>query len=468
MSEPCARWSRLSDGQAVEEPLSEEQLAFLREHPRRCPTCAAERALWGAMEGLLDGAAAGPSVKRERVVSAPSFRARRWSVALLGAAGLLFALLSSRGLRVTSPAPAATRSPAQHRAALERSTGPLAPGAQLTATHGEVELDGQVPKLRESLRSGALLQTRRGRACLRVEPGVRVCVNAFTSVRIGELSATRRRLQLLAGHVAAELAPQPAGTSFGVETQTGSAVAVGTSFSVEVPREGGVFVTRVTHGTVVVRAESGREQRVEAGQRTFAAASVEALPEREAELDRALLAPSNGELGPLQERGRSAEPSEAARPPRTPIAASVRRVAGKKPRAHDALESAERARAAAQLLVLARDARARGDVGLALSAYRSLFSQHGDTREARAARVAYGQLVLASEGDPALALAAFDLYLQRPGPLGEEASHGRVRALHALGRQADEAAAIELFVRNYPDSALTPALRERARRLEAP
>lgn len=123
---------------------------------------------------------------------------------------------------------------------------------------------------------------------------------------------------------------------------------------------------------------------------------------------------------------------------------------------------------AADLLVAAREKRMRGDLEGQVAAYRELFGKHGTSPEAYAALVPYGEIQLARQGDANAALASFERYLAGRGPLAVEAAYGRVRALRALGRAAEERAAIEAFVTAYPDFAATPSLRERARVLSAP
>ncbi len=122
----------------------------------------------------------------------------------------------------------------------------------------------------------------------------------------------------------------------------------------------------------------------------------------------------------------------------------------------------------ADLLVAAREKRMRGDLEGQVAAYRELFGKHGTSPEAYAALVPYGEIQLARLGDANAALVSFERYLAGRGPLAVEAAYGRVRALRALGRAAEERAAIEAFVTAYPDFAATPSLRERARVLSAP
>ena len=123
---------------------------------------------------------------------------------------------------------------------------------------------------------------------------------------------------------------------------------------------------------------------------------------------------------------------------------------------------------ASELLAAARERRVRGDHDGSVRAYRELFSRHGTSLEAHAALVPFGEIQLARLADPGGALSSFDRYLARGGPLSEEASYGRLRALRALGRTVDERAGIEVFLRMYPDSNAASSLRERMRVIGTP
>src|SRR5262249_10361396 len=118
---------------------------------------------------------------------------------------------------------------------------------------------------------------------------VQSCVERGGLVRISELGPDRR-LELLGGKMGAELEPQAPGTSFGITTREGSAVAVGTGFSVEVLPGDGPGVTRVLHGAVVVRPVGAPERRV--GPHEMIAmreSATRPLPAADEEHDRALV-----------------------------------------------------------------------------------------------------------------------------------------------------------------------------------
>lgn len=115
---------------------------------------------------------------------------------------------------------------------------------------------------------------------------------------------------------------------------------------------------------------------------------------------------------------------------------------------------------AASLLRQARAARAEGSMADAAALYRRLLRAHPRAASSGPAWVALGQVELA-RGRAKAALEAFDRYLARGGPLAEEAAYGRIEALHALGRTADEQAASARFLTKYPGSSYAAKLRRR-------
>lgn len=113
----------------------------------------------------------------------------------------------------------------------------------------------------------------------------------------------------------------------------------------------------------------------------------------------------------------------------------------------------------ADLLAQAREHRAAGRVADAARAYERLVKTHPDSPLAGTALLALGQLYLGAAADPGAALRAFDRYLERGGPLAEEAAYGRISALTRLGRKADARAAIDRFLARYPASSYADTLR---------
>jgi tetratricopeptide (TPR) repeat protein len=112
------------------------------------------------------------------------------------------------------------------------------------------------------------------------------------------------------------------------------------------------------------------------------------------------------------------------------------------------------------MLEYARSLRASGDFRRAADVYRKIHAANPQSPSGRAALVSLGELLL-SLGDAQGALTAFDTYLAGAGALAQEASYGRVRALRALRRPAEEQRAIERFLAAYPDAPQGRVLRSR-------
>jgi outer membrane protein assembly factor BamD (BamD/ComL family) len=112
--------------------------------------------------------------------------------------------------------------------------------------------------------------------------------------------------------------------------------------------------------------------------------------------------------------------------------------------------------------------RASGQFRASAQVYRRIVERHAATEAAASALVSLGTIELEKLGEPASALSRFDLYLSRTGrrgPLAQEALYGRARALRALGRVAQEGAALEELVQSYGRSLYSKAARARLAQL---
>ncbi len=106
---------------------------------------------------------------------------------------------------------------------------------------------------------------------------------------------------------------------------------------------------------------------------------------------------------------------------------------------------------AAELLGAARRYMAEGKLGKASNTYVAVRRQYPNSGEAHAASVSLGQVEL-RRGRSKSALKAFSRYLERGGPLAEEAHWGKIRALHRLGRTERRDAAIKALRAASPSS----------------
>jgi ferric-dicitrate binding protein FerR (iron transport regulator) len=311
----CERWVALSDRDAVGEGLAREEREFLLVHARDCNECGAEADVWRALERTCVPEESPPPARVQ------STRLRAVAVLFVAAAA---AILVAAGARTWMRAP-------------DRPAGPPAGSASLAArsaeattcvgfVSGDVDVDDREPVVGAPLSRGAVVSTRAGSTCLVVDQGVRACLSPRSRVRIVETARPDRRLEVLAGKVVAELEPQPPGTTFTLEARDGTATAIGTAFSVEVLEGDAPSVTRVLHGTVLVRPRGAPEKRVGAHAQ---AAMTRAPPTPLAVADEAR---DIGVLVPAMET--DAPQSAVARVESDPAGATVRiddRVAGTTP-----------------------------------------------------------------------------------------------------------------------------------------
>ncbi len=479
MNVDCRRWTELADREAVGEPLSRDDAAFRREHPGRCTACAREEELWRGVEALGQPVTGGEGDADEAEVLRILARAREGDrsppgedevehvvplfprrrarvaggvVALLAAAAAVALVVRGRG--------AASQG---ERVAAERA-------AEVDVVSGAASIDGDPASRGQRVTEGALIHAE-GRICLRIEGGVRACVEPGSEARVADLSLVHRVLELRKGRVTASLAHQPDGMRFSVATPQGSATAVGTAFSVDVPGAKGAVVVRVQEGVVLVASTSGPEVRVGPGQETVMGSGRVVASSPLASDVPATDVPASPEeprsapvlAAPAQASPASSAPVKPAAPPSAGPSASTSARAAPGAQAQSPEPPAARP-SAADVLKEAQGLRKEGRSREAVLAYERLETDFPSSPEARVSLVSLGDLLLSS-GDPSGALRAFDSYLATGGAIAEEAMFGRVQSLRALGRRDDERRAIEALLAAYPASLHGDALRARQREL---
>ena len=491
--DPCARWAEIADRRAVGEDVVGADAVFLLRHAATCAVCGEEARVYASLEGLLEPSLVAGSIGGTPEPAAIPARRRLTARAAALTAGALAALAAAAAVLLHAQGQHVAPPP-------EHAASPLAAAtATVTLLEGEATVDGTRPAAGATLSDGATISTGAGRTCVRLDPGVRVCLAEATRVRVENLEGPARVLRLERGRLAAELEPQPPGTTFSVAASEGSVTAIGTAFSVELS-EGTRPVARVMHGVVLVR-EPSQERRLHAHEAArFGEPDVTRdLPTQEEDADRALLRD-----GIATSSDRSArltlDSAPAGAPVRidgafvgtTPLDLLVRPgshvVAVQGATGAESLElhagehvargwavattastppvsltakPAPKAIDAESLLATARAARARGDTAAAARAYRTLLATHAGSAEAHAATLSLADLELA-RGAADEALRLFERYLTRGGPMALEARYGRIRALERLGRMNEAQAATASFLRDYAGSPQADALRAHA------
>jgi len=422
MNPDCRRWAELADIDALGEPVPDDGRAFQRAHEATCADCGQEAAIWRATRVPESDADIEDAEVEKILFLAAADRARRasssqrWRGALFflgGAAACAAAVFLWLGAKsVHSPQ-------AQNQTALGT---PLVASASQAPLLAPTRAPPELP-----------VEANAEARCSQVVPGATVCLGSGAVLGRRALAGPHRELEVARGRAVVSLAPQPTGSSFSLTTASGKVTAVGTIFSVEVSADGGT-IARVVEGKVLVRATSeDTAHPVHAGQ-AFRLGEREptALLDQDRDLDLALLL-----LAGPNERDASPAPS-SAKP-------TLRGVDTARPR---------------DMLEYARSLRASGDARGAADVYRKIHADNPESPSGRAALVSLGELLL-SLGDPRGALSAFDSYLAGSGALLQEAMFGRVRALRALNRTAEEQRAIERFLAAYPEAPQSRVLRAR-------
>jgi hypothetical protein len=502
MTDACELWASLSDREAVGDWLAPQELDFVSRHVRECDSCRAEAQLFRALRGVLDepesltAPLSQPKPESSRFLHGVRdfwSQRSRTSVAFCGVAAVAAGLvmwLASRGEQAVAARPA----------------GPsrVELGARIGFVSGEVFVNGQRPVAGRDLAAGDSLETGEGQACLMSSYGVTVCAGPDTELSVKDLRSPERRLKLESGHVVARLERQQPGTSFGIETRAGAAVAKGTLFAVEASGED-VWV-RVHEGTVISGGEGRERPLVAPGSvRLAAGASAGSLSDEQRAYDSRLIrltevltniTPSTlevmtspaGAAVTIDDTLLGTTPVSAFLEPGahhvgveqagfSPIAEQVRLREGERLlKSYELVARAESVKAgvdeperapavepqsAPVLLAEARQHRQNGRFSEARTTYQELLRRYPGSAEARASLVSLGELQLSQLNDARGALTSFDTYLRGGGALAQEARFGRIRALRSLGRHDEERAAIRSYLADYPRSVQAAALRAR-------
>ncbi|MEX1368715.1 MAG: tetratricopeptide repeat protein [Nannocystaceae bacterium] len=407
-----ARWRRLTDAEATEQPLPDSDRAFLQQYSSRSPQGRAEAELFdalgrlgdddGADQGLVDAtvqqvlaARQRSTVRAEPDSPAPS-RGRAAVVLTIAAAAAAIAATVVLWPR------SAPREPEPEVDRLARAEGgdeveSVRSASAASTAAGDDPSDGPRPQL--SVASGRLLDDHgapvpsgaRARGTLTVESDegclalgdVVACFEGGTRIR-AEQDPSELVVLEGEGHVRA-----PPSTPYTMFVRMGAdryEVSSAVTIEVEMHHRDAAHV-RVLAGPVELTDADGARSRLQTG----------------------------------ASRGR-------ARPSR-PAATSD----------------------AKTLLSQARASRRAGDRKAAISYYERLIRRHPSAAISRASMVSVGDLYL-DIGKPVAALRWFDRYLEQGGTLSQEARIGRIKALRALGRTAQEQRAIEQLRQLHPNS----------------
>jgi hypothetical protein len=495
---PDEERERLAD--ASGDPLAERELALFAE--LRARGDGTRELSGGVLERVLESVGARPRLHLLAPGEQPLAPVRRAPQRR----SVLFAAATLAMLGLAAVAAFSLRSKPAVEAAAPRASAaaPRLSRAELVLASGDVTAPGGAGVGNQPFAAGHRLRTGKGRACLGIDPGIDVCLGENSELSVESLESRNVRVRVERGTAIAALTRREAGHRFSLTSGNFEVLAHGTVFAVErraaseldvVVLEGAVEVLRAgatpalvsAHARLAVVSGAGAEPRaVGRGEEArfwalLAARELWAKPELgvlevragppglELVVDRA--APLTLPFRAFVPAGRRLLALRA--PSGDELSTTVDVVAGETlvldPRellARPApVEEAAAAPSAAALLARARTELAAGNARAALRSYETLRARHPGSPEARTVLVTIGKLSLDLK-QPARALESFETYLAAPGPLGPEALAGKIRALRALGRSADERRAIETYLGRHPDGFEAPVLTQRLSALQ--
>ena len=484
-SSDCDRWAELADRRLLGESLSEEEKHFAENHAEGCALCRAESSAWAVIAENEGADALGDEDAEALVERALSASHRGGAEAAeakklpLRAAEVEAKKLPLRAAEAEPrPMPSYAPSAGHGVASLDRARKSrnayvaggiaaalaLAAGvtlmlrgasderagaaAVLVSMTGNVSIAGAPASVGMRLPVGAHISVAAGStACVAFDEGrVRSCLDSSTELVLAKASPDDRQLLLSRGTVVSALDKLPPGHRFTVNALAGQAIVTGTVFSVSTGADHQSVVVRVHEGSVRAEASDKPVRSVTTGQELdIRSESGRAVDPDVREHELALVGvtvPRAGREAPAPSA------SVAAAPAPEPLPAAPAEPAVKPPSAGELLESA-------------RKLRAQGNTSGAAEAYRRLMAVHPKSAEAHAALLSLAELQLGPLGDPSGALRSYDAYLRSGGGLAQEARYGRIQALRRLGRAAEEQAAVDEFVKAYPNSVQARALKAR-------
>jgi len=527
------RYAALSDRLALDEQLAPDEHAFLERMRQRDEACRLEAELidsLGDLDGppteatraLVEAALAGVNgpAKVSQLSARPAPRraaagsSRRWL-----AIGGSLAVAAVALLLVT-------------RARDGKRGGDVGERIELVYLSGQISVGGKpVSSSSQLLREGDVLAVERGSACIAMDPEIDVCASSGTRLQLTNTRTAARRLDLLHGKVAVQLAPQPEGHKLSIVSEGVWSTAIGTAFTVQRGEDRGVQTT-VLNGKVRVGETDAQSKLVAAHQRARVARGAGARQPEVAAISRSDESPEWAMLGPaklwnaavaatLEIAGAPAGAyvtldgqSIGIAPLSTLVPVGVHRVevrvgseamwsgqvalaAGERQKISlegveisaksvapvvtteapafepQPTKTATRAkmasatrpspkRSSSELLREAHKLLRDGERDAAASKYGELMREYPASAEARSSLLSLAELELEHLGNAAAALQLADRYLAGgAGTLAPEARETRVRALRSLGRRGEERAAIEEYLKAYPESLRGPSLEKR-------
>lgn len=355
------------------------------------------------------------------------------------------------------------------------------------------------------LEEGAVVTVDSGQVALALPSKINILLEKGSKVEFSKLNKDGYELSLKSGSVLASVDPKTPRPGFAVRTDAGTVMVTGTVFSVRTGEQSDV---RVLRGSVrldepgrAARSVKTRQGSVLGGDSLFEipAADVKLLKQQSVTLDMLDVA-SGGSVTLNSDPSGASVYLDGSPIGSTPLTANVKagsrsvevskrghrtvrelvdvpskgsltrrfKLEAKPVAAAKAPVKATPKLSAANLLKQANEHRVAKRWKAAAGSYEDLLKAYPRSGQARIARISLADIQLDHLRQPAKALRQYNAYLKGggSGAVAQEASHGRIRALRAMGKAKAEKSAIEAFLTKYPRAISAPALKKRLAKLK--
>jgi tetratricopeptide (TPR) repeat protein len=528
-TEDCNRVRDLWDQETAGKVLSNSEAAFVGEHFRDCPDCLFEAETIKAMraygpEGCPPFTYDDIARRRwiDETLSLSASKAKdaghqksraKLRLTLIAAAVAAIVIVFYAFLAINLKEAAVTPAAVEAFASKDKlNTVAPGPGGRVLLSSGNARMEKGGIDLGSSIAEGAALSVDTGSAVVDLSSGINVFLYGETSARISRFDSAEIEVTLLAGRLLGLVDPDREGPSFSVATSMGKVHVTGTVFSVTADRE--KVRVGVLRGKVRLVEKGSKSRSVgvgeaaELGKSGLSSASAQEENDARAALRLLdILAPADKasiNIKSLPEGAAVTVDSTAVG--ETPLVAFIRpghreielRMEGRAP-VRELLEigkgdeisrvfdldasdegeekpdyrgSGRRANTPSinpsNMLAWAQKLRAKKDWQRSADAYEELIAKYPQSLEAKTSLISLGGIHLEHLGKPAKALSYFDKYLTRSktGTLAQEAAYGRAKALGALGRRTEEAAALEKFLNDFPGAVQTKMIEDRLQEIK--
>ncbi|MBN2343979.1 MAG: FecR domain-containing protein [Deltaproteobacteria bacterium] len=343
----------------------------------------------------------------------------------------------------------------------------LIPHSRFTLLHGNVRCNNNGVQLGSKVPSNQWIETGEGEINFQLPSGIAVGLTEHSAVSVLWESRRGFYISLNSGQALFSVDPNDNRDRLVVDTPRGVIHVSGTLFSVRVENSGDTSV-HLHKGQIHIECSLGTPLDLLPGQTVHLESgkhSVSAIPQKG---DSPILMQLR-KIGCIDEGTVFTELDPGGcDAPITPGDSNVDKEKTASPNHRKGAGSPMGgAQVVKRLLLEARDAQRERRFKDAATALRKLIAAYPGNKESHTAMVTLGRLELKHFGNPSGAMQYFSAYLNKNGPLNQEALHGKASAERELGLTIQEKKTLLRLVSQYPEGVAADAARKRLRQLSA-